>query len=56
MWYVLGNCSRKDVLEKIIKIDRVMGWNGKMGKREGEVEWMVKKVFIVNALHGIKKQ
>ena len=46
MWYVLGNCCRKVVLEKIIIIDRVMGWNDKMGKRECEVEWMVKKVLL----------
>ena len=45
MRYVLDNCYKKDVLEKIIRIDRVMGWTGKMGEREGEVEWMVKKVI-----------
>ena len=45
MWYVHRHLYRKDVLEKIITIDRVMKWNGKMRKREGEVEWMVQKVL-----------
>ena len=40
MWYVLDNCCRKVVQEKIIEIDKVMGWNDNMEKREGEVEWV----------------
>ena len=45
MWYVPRNYYRKDILEEIIKIDRVMGLNDNMGKREGEVENMEKKVL-----------